>query len=180
MARQRGSRQVTAFPRRRKSWEEGPGGSITVSIAGAGNTVFLGSFISPTLDGLTLLRIRGALQFLLTASSVANGGMAGAFGIGLATVAAIIAGAASVPTPLTEQAWDGWLYWMPLQIHTVTATIADGVNAVTAQQAFEVDSRAMRKWKEEDGIYAMVEVGTETGVAVGELRFDSRVLLALP
>ena len=174
-----------AFPRRRKSWEEGPGDTSTVQVTSTAAT-FLGSALSPTLDGITLLRLRGRFQGFLVSSSVASGGFTGAFGIGVATAAAVTAGAASVPTPITEQSWDGWIYWTPVQL-TSGGIIAGGVtadhdevNSTIAAMDIEVDTKAMRKLKEEDAIYAMVEFGTETGTAIADFRFDSRVLLALP
>jgi len=165
--------------RRRTSWELGPGSCTEANITGVGS-FFLGDAISPTLDGLTLARIRGRLSFLLTSVSAAGSGFCGAFGIGIATAAAVTAGAASLPTPITEQAWDGWLFWMPIQLLGVTATIADGVNAAAVYQEMVVDTKAMRKMNIEDAVYAIVELEVEEDTAVMEARFDSRGLFFLP
>ena len=81
--------------------------------------------------------------------------------------------------PLTEQQWDGWLYWTPFSLHALTATIGEGVNAPGAYQRIVVDSKAMRKIAVEEGFYAALEV-TEIGVATMHGFFDSRMLFALP
>jgi hypothetical protein len=115
----------------------------------------------------------------LTASDAGPGGFSGAFGIGITTADAFGIGVTAVPTPLTERDWDGWLFWHAWNLKTVTATIADGVNAVGAFQRIEVDTKAMRKQDENMLIYGCME-GTEVGNAVLNWNFDSRLLVLLP
>ena len=96
-------------PRRRTEWSEGVGGNAVTMISIGGNTL-LGSFLVTTFGEETLVRVRGLLHCVLTAATAVGDGYFGAVGIGLATTAAVAAGAASVPTPITELGWDGWLY----------------------------------------------------------------------
>ena len=115
--------------RRRSSWEEGTGGTSVNSFT-ASQSAFLGSALAISQDGLTLARTRGYVRAILTTSTGANDGFSGAIGIGIATTAAVTAGAASVPTPITEQDWEGWIWWNPFSVQSATSTLADGVNAI--------------------------------------------------
>ena len=107
-------------------------------------------------------------------------------GIGIATLAAVTAGVASVPTPITEAGWDGWLWHMFFQCRA--AGIIDGsamgdtdaVNPTAAAVRFEIDSKAMRKFEDTDlAIYAALEV-SEVGTSTMVWSFDSRALFKLP
>jgi len=174
----RGSGRGRMAARRRTSWELGPGDCVETSVIGTG-TVFIGMALTPTIDGLTLARLRGRFSMFLTAASAAGDGFCGAFGIGLATAAAVSAGIGSVPTPITEQAWDGWLFWEPIQLFAGDKTAGD-VNWLPAVSQFVVDTKAMRKLVVEDALYAVLEVEVEEGTATAEVRFDSRTLMMLP
>jgi len=173
MGFRRGSNRGSVTPRRRKGWDFGPGGTA-VTVISASSSVFLGMFVQPTTDGLTLLRLRGMLSFYLTAAAAAADGFQGAIGIGIASAAAITAGAASVPTPITEQSADSWIFWSPISIHVPVAS-----NLLAGVQHHVVDTKAMRKLDDTDGIYAIVEL-VEVGAATIQLNFDSRILFALP
>jgi len=176
LALRRGSTRgrVTGSLRRNKGWEEGPGGTAITTIT-TSSSVFLGQAVQPTQDGLTLLRTRGLLSAYLTAGG-AGEGFQGAYGIGKATAAAVTAGIASVPTPITEQQWDGWLYWTPISVHQQSAFQATGH---TFQLADQLDSKAMRKIAQEEAFYMAIEV-VEIGTASMDVFFDSRMLFALP
>ena len=178
MATSRGGRHQVRSQRRRTSWELGPGGGGEVAITAVGSQ-FIDQVISPTIDGLTLARLRGRMSCFLTAATAAGDGFTGAWGIGVATAAAVAAGIGSVPTPFTEQAWDGWIYWSPIQVYVGDRTAGDSMYDV-ASQVEVVDTKAMRKLNIEDAIYAAVEIEVEEGTAVAELRFDSRTLMFLP
>jgi len=141
--------------------------------------------VSILADGVTLIRTRGRLQLYLEAATSGRDGFSGAFGIGVATTAAVVAGAASVPTPITEQDWEGWLFWTAIQLHagdpiTGDAVVdADLVNVQTAVQIVDIDSKAMRKLGEDMTIYGALEV-TEVGTATLDWSVDSRMLFKLP
>ena len=171
--------------RRRKGWDVGPGQAGPQSQISATTAVIASSAGAFGQDGLTVMRLRGEAMFFLSAATAVNDGFRGAFGIGIATTAAVVAGAASVPTPIGEQAWDGWMFWQPLRLIAAApidgsvSTDADGMNSVTASIRFEVDTKAMRKVAIDESIYAAIDV-TEVGTAVMNWFFDSRVLVALP
>jgi len=171
--------------KRRVGWNAGPLTSVggQVIAASAGSIAATGAAFQ--LDGLTTVRLRGELLMYLTESSVKDGGFVGAFGVGIVTNAAFTAGAASVPTPITEESWDGWLYHRYFSLLS-TSVIADTVsssddfgNAVTSVLRLEVDSKAMRKGAIDEVQFAAIEVN-EIGVASMTWNFRSRVLDKLP
>jgi hypothetical protein len=98
----------------------------------------------------------------LTLSSVAAAldGFTGAFGIGVINKTAFAAGVASVPTPIVEQAWDGWIFWHAFALLAPSGTL-DGNN----RMEIPVDTKAMRKLDDESTIYGVLEV-QEVGTAV--------------
>ena len=174
------SRRQIRVPRRLKSWDFGPGTNVAQAQFTAITGVILTDALSVIQDGATLLRLRGQLIYMLDTTSALTGGFTGAFGIGIATQAAVAAGAASVPLPVDEQDFDGWIFWRPFSMKSVTATIADGSNAVSVSERVDVDTKAMRKLREGDSIYAALQITSEVGSAVMQVFFDSRILIALP
>ena len=186
MARRSGFRPARVAPSRRISaWTVGPGGTTLEPVISASTTQFVGSAIqlSAGVEALTHVRLRGELLLWLQTSSVASGGYRGAFGIGIATLAAVTAGFASVPTPLTEADADNWLY------HRFFSLVSGGVlvladtkkgpdSDIVQSTRIEVDSKAMRKMRSEDAIYAIIEV-VEQGVATMNVSFNSRSLVKL-
>ena len=153
MAHRRGSIH-RGQTRRRNSWGFGPGDSATLFTSSASTAVgFIGSGIGPTIDGLTIARTRGSFQAWLTQAGLSEG-YSGAIGIGVVPQAAFVAGIASVPTPLTELDWDGWLFHRFFQLHTPVA--ADFTTEGTMIR-FEVDSKAMRKLNEDQIAYCAIE-----------------------
>jgi len=181
----RTTRFSSGFPRglttrHRTSWELGPGGTAPLSTS-VGGSFFLGSFVSPTIDNATTVRLRGELMMYLSLTTADGDGFAGAFGIGKASKAAITAGIASVPTPITEESADNWLYhrYFSLKSPQANASGAEpGGRILPAFLRIEVDSKAMRKLDINDGIYAVIEV-VEVGTARIEVAFNCRMLVKL-
>jgi len=185
MAVSRRSRSLRTSVRRRSNWEVGPrtsagggGQAISTSIA-----QIAGLAAQANIDGQTLIRTRGEVLMYLRSASGQSDGFNGAFGIGKATLAAFTAGAASVPTPVTEEAWDGWLYHRYFALVSAgpiaAATAAQEqlqVNNVVAALRFEVDSKAMRKIDADEVFYAAIEV-TEVGTSDMVWNFNSRLLV---
>ena len=124
------------------------------------------------------MRIRGQLDFMLTLATAAGDGFQGAFGIGIATTTAIVAGVGSVPTPITEQGDENWLYWHALSIHNPVVSSAE-INGQGPYQRLIVDTKAMRKLPDGMSLYAIAEV-VEIGTATSTMFFDSRLLVLLP
>ena len=177
MARLRRGSFPARGPRRLNSWDDGTGGVPAQTITGS-TVAFVGNAVSVLTDGTTLVRTRGQLDVILAAASAAGDGYQGAFGIGVTTQAAVAVGITAVPTPITEQTWDGWLYWTPISVHVGEATAGDK-NWASGAQRTTVDSKAMRKLKEDQSIFAVWEV-TEIGTATATIFWDSRALFKLP
>ena len=184
MALRRSKFQRTSV-RHRSNWEIGPetagGGApqgLTTSAA-----QLAGSFVNALLDAQTLIRTRGEFLGLLLTAGSAGDGFHGAFGIAKATSTAITAGVASVPAPLSEESWDGWLYHRyfnlfaggPIAVATAAQETLQHA-ATTAALRLEVDSKAMRKIDIDEGFYAVIEV-REHGVATMDWAFNSRILV---
>jgi len=180
VARQfRGSSRGRTLPARRKTfWAAGPGGSTTTQISAASGSAFIGSANAANVDGLTVVRIRGELLMYLSAAGSAQDGFTGAFGIGIASLAAVTAGVASVPTPLVEQDSENWLYWKAFSIRSSSSTLASS-NAGESVLRVTIDTKAMRKFPQDLSIYSIIEAN-ETGAAVMQVTFDSRILALLP
>ena len=191
MAASRSMRSPRSFarsPRRKTAWEVGP---ETAGLGGPQELIVSSSNLAGTstvflFDGDTHVRLRGELLLFLKLATAAGDGFHGAFGVGIATTPAIVAGIASLPTPLDEEAWDGWLYHRYFSLFaggTIAAATAqqqaDGVNATTAALRLEVDSKAMRKTAVDMGMFAIIQV-VEHGGSTMEWSFNCRTLIKLP
>ena len=125
-------------------------------------------------EALTLVRTRGRFDFSLSSYTSAGDGYQGAVAIGLASLPAFTAGIGSLPTPISEMGWDGWLWHSIVGIHSALAAGATAVGQI-ASISLEVDSKAMRKLTDQMVIFAAIEV-VELGTASLNVFFDSRML----
>ncbi len=174
MARRgRFSRQgLTTSPRHRPAWSGGPEGLLALS--GSGNSIFaIGA--QSLLDEVTIIRTRGIFNVQLNTFAGINEGFVGAAGICVVSENAFAAGVGSIPTPVTDEAWDGWLWFQFFSIKAITATVADGSNAVAIQEKFVIDSKAMRRTHITDVEVVVIEV-TEVGTAVMAAQLVTRSL----
>ncbi len=168
--------------RRKTSWTVGPSGTI-VGLAAAGSTLFTTGAQS-TVDGLTMVRTRGELQAHLTDTTAAGDGFP-RIACGLCVVAenAFDAGVASVPAPLTDISWDGWLWHRLFGLVSNEAigpsAISHAVNTDLSTFRTEIDSKAMRKLKGSDVVIAVFETGAEVGTAVMDVSINTRILSKL-
>ena len=183
MAYSRGSPRgpIRISTRRLTSWQVGPGGTAP-TVVNSAVSIFLGSAIQAVTDGVTIIRIRGEFVWWLDLAMASNDGFAGAFGIGIASFAAVTAGAASVPTSITEESSENWLYHRYLSVKSLVAFAAAAAQdgpSVASSVRFEVDTKAMRKLPSDLAIYAMLEV-VEVGTAGSQIAFNSRSLIKLP
>jgi len=171
------TRLSPSLPRRKTAWDVGPGGGGIITLTGTVATI-LGTGSQLTTDGITLVRTRGHMNMWLDLVAAKTDGFVGAFGIGVVTSQAFAIGVTAMPTPFTDMDWDGWLFHQFVSIRGLdpaTDLNPDGPRF----QRFEVDSKAMRKLKEDDTIFAMIDV-VESGTATARLDFNSRVLFKLP
>ena len=79
----------------------------------------------------------------------------GAWGMGIVSAQAFVAGAASIPGPYTDVEWDGWFahgFWGFRQ--TAAGTVG---NLVVNSQFMEIDNKAMRKINDTDVMVVMAE-----------------------
>ncbi len=164
-------------PRRQTSWALGPESSAQ-NVASSTTQIWTVATV-PVIEGLTIVRTRGFIRCLLTTVSAADSGFSGAFGIGVTNQNAVAVGVGSVPTPITDLDWDGWLWHSFFDVRSITATIADGANAVAMEWSMEIDSKAMRKLNDtETAVFGATEV-TETGTAVMNIHAQCRQLVKL-
>ncbi len=168
--------------RRKSTWDLGPGdnGPLTAFIASGTQ---LTSGVTPVVEGITVVRIRGRLQLRLVTAVSSADGFHGAFGIGIITAAAFTAGVASVPTPITEMGWNGWLFHQMLSLKAVQPIAAAGVSLAGDESSsvlnMEVDTKAMRKFGSDMVLFGAIEL-TEVGDAALDWYFNTRALYKLP
>ncbi len=169
----RGRRQKT-----KTFWDLGPGGDDiatldSVAIATT-TTVILGAGVTPVGQPLTVIRLHGFLELVMTQGTSAADGMNWAFGVGVVTADAFAAGVASVPNPFDDIAWNGWMVHKMGGLHTPIAGVA--TNRPDSNQSIEIDSKSMRKLNLNEVMFASMQTG-EQGAATMQTRFASRILL---
>ena len=160
--------------KRLTNWGSGPGGTAINQIS-ASSSLILGAGVTFGAAG-TVVRIRGWLSLWLSSYTTASDGFQGAVGIGLASETVFDAGIASLPTPITEEAWDGWLWHQYFGIYGGLAAGSTAVGVTAGDFGVPIDSKAMRKVSDQMVIYAALE-GIESGAAVLNITLDSRMLL---
>jgi len=171
---------VGAHQRRRTGWEEGPGiqdAGAPVSISGSSSQI-LGTAQAATTDGLTIVRTRGIIELVQKTATAAGDGFVGAFGIGIASAAAIAVGVTAVPTPITEVEWDGWLYHQFFSVHSFGAQATLDTGGLVPVRV-DIDSKAMRKLDSQEAVYLAFEF-VVAGTASMSVFATSRMLLKLP
>jgi len=167
-------------PRRLTAWDLGPGGDDlgtldNVSVVSDSN-VILGAGVTPLIPAITVVRIRGFIEVNLVAADAALSGFNFAAGIGIVTLDAFTAGAASVPNPFSDIQWPGWLWHHLGGIHAPQEIL--DLNQVAAQR-IEVDSKAMRKVRLNEVMTLIMSFG-ETATATVNVRAATRALVKLP
>ena len=184
-------RRRSSFPRsggqrRKSSWSVGPDNQNGTALTG--NAVNIWAISSqPTVSGLTLVRTRGEFLIFLETATAAGDGYVGAVGIGVATTAAVAVGVTAVPTPITEEDWDGWLWHSYFHVVAPSALTAagtskevSGIAGGSALVRIPIDSKAMRKLEDSDfSVFGAVEVA-EIGTATMRYYAATRLLVKLP
>ena len=175
----RGSRypRISASSRRKTVWDGGPlevDGSVTSSVARLWST----AVVLATAENITIVRIRGIIHLVVQTASANGAGFRGAIGIGIFPTAAVTAGVASLNIPNSDPDWGGWMWHQFFDVRSITATIADGVNAGVLHQRIEIDSKAMRKMGPQQSLVGITEV-VESDTASMEIQAQTRVLVKL-
>jgi len=177
VATSRGSHRVLPS-RRRKAWDAGIGQSGPQTVLSATGSLLVTAGVTPTIDGVTLLRIRGMLTMFIGSAAAALDGFSGAFGIGVVRDNAFAAGVSSCPVPLTNAGDSQWVFWEAFSIKSIGSAIDDAAGAL-ALLRIPIDTKAMRKLNTEDTIYGAIQV-VEVGTSTLNWHVDTRALLALP
>ena len=126
------------------------------------------------------MRIRGQIVLNLSVvTAIGDGFDAVAVGICNVSENAFDAGVASVPTPLADLAWDGWIYHQLVGRMFGPETAELGASVLDSVR-MDIDSKAMRKTRFSDVLIGVVEVGTETGTATLLFSGITRILDKLP
>ncbi len=165
--------------RRRTGWFKGPSEVTPTSITGIGSLLW-DTGLQAIDNGLTVARIRGEITLsLTTVTTVLDGFREVAAGICVVSENAFDAGTASVPSPLTDVAWDGWMW------HELYSQFRGFSTTPTGQSPLEairmpIDTKAMRKLKATDVLIGVVETGVEVGTASLLFGASTRALLFLP
>ena len=164
-------------PRRLTAWGLGP--QMTDQSITATGKVIWSTGIGIVEQVATLVRTRGAFMARVLSVAAATDSMVGAIGLGIVSTDAFAVGATAVPGPFTDPEWDGWLWHQYYTLAGVTATAADGSNAVGFVRRFEIDSKAMRKINGNEILMGVFEVGVETGTMSIRVSGDTRILLKI-
>ena len=101
-------------------------------------------------------------------------------GVGMAVVSeqSSAVGVTAVPTPLTEEAWDGWLYHRYFALFANSLTESEFLGSDGATLETEIDSKAMRKLQIDQAIFMAIEVA-EVGTATMFWSANTRTLVKL-
>ena len=167
-------------PRRQSSWAIGPFGS-TAHTTSASKVFPTGA--QALLDGLTIVRIRGELVGALSGAAAALDGFSRVgVGICITNENAAGLGITAIPTPLTDIAWEGWIWHSIFSLFSpgiIAGGAADDAPTASAMIRMVIDSKAMRKIKNTDVVTGVVETADEVGSANMTLKMNTRMLTKL-
>jgi len=119
-------------------------------------------------------------MMLTVVTSVFDGFVDSAVGIGITTEEAFsVGGTTSLPSPLEDIDWDGWLYHQVVGQFAGFSTTETGRGPMEAVR-MEIDSKAMRKFEDGMVVFGCVELGVEAGAATIQFGAHTRLLVKLP
>ncbi len=180
--RKRSSSGFARGPRRLTSWSIGPGHdgllSGDVTAFSTSTAQIIGAGVIPVIPALTIVRIHGSLLLSLTAADAQRSGFQFVAGIGVASLDAFTAGAASLPDPFDDTDWPGWMWQFSADLRTAVGAIAVGDPSVNPMRVV-VESKSMRKLRINEVLFLSVQAG-ETGTSTMDVRAYTRVLAKLP
>ncbi len=148
-------------------------GSTTLDVLGAvdaGSGTDEGDEFSTLPEECTILRARGSLLFPKNTAGAGATDVADqyAFGFGVTDIRTIVN--ATVPGPIVDTDWDGWMFLRQSALPPVEAN--SGI----------VDVKAMRKIKTGDAFFLAAQAvnGNASVTPLGQFQFDLRLLILLP
>jgi len=163
--------------RRRTGWNFGPGTTGAIQSASASGALLFTEGSAATLDGLTLVRIRGDLLISLATAANNAEGYFGAVGIGQVTAEAFGVGITAIPTPVADDNDEIWIWHQYFHLNVGSSSIVNDVGRAAIR--YQVDSKAMRKSNLGDVIFMAAEF-TEVGTSIINFQAQTRVLDKLP
>ena len=171
------SGRAAGSSRRRTEWTAGPLNSTVVSSTSSG--ALLVSTAQEANEATTVVRIRGEIALWLpVVTTIGDGFINFAAAIGIVSADAFTAGVASVPAPLADPDWGGWLWYhagASLIGFETTEVLRGPIGAVR----IPIDTKAMRKMSPNEAIFGIVEFGTEVGTATVSFVMNTRMLFKL-
>ena len=164
--------------RRLTQWNEGPHSVATQSVTGAGNTIW--GIGQSGFSKLTIVRIRGEfVAWLEVVGSIGDGFTRLTMGIGIASTDAFTQGGPSLPSPVSDADWNGWIWHAELG-PLVGLSVTESENTGPLSQVrVPIDTKAMRKLSPNETVFGAVATSAEIGVATMVFGANTRMLLKL-
>ena len=140
-------------------WGRSPADATSSSLAAS--TAVLDATAVPVAEGETIVRVRGEI-IVGSDQAAVNERWAGALGFCIASDQAVTAGIASLPTPYSDQDFDGWFVhrYFGGEFLFLDST---GVQGLGRMDRFAFDSKAMRKFAQGQTLCVIVENGAAVG-----------------
>jgi len=158
--------------KRKTTWSGLVPQTALTAVAGSAQAIL--ETFTPTVDGMTIVRVRG-LFGVVTDQLAASEDMMGAVGLGVVTEQASSIGITAVPHPDTDSDWGGWLWH---QYYSAAFLFGDATGfAGDAMARFVMDSKAMRKIGLQERLVLVIENSGVRGIQISN---SFRVLLKLP
>ena len=130
--------------------------------------------MTTVLRSSTLVRTRGEIHVGMDPGAIDDTMVVGV-GLIVATDQAIAAGAASLPSPIDDGDAD-WLWHGLFGLHA--ATIVSGDDWIGQSSRREIDSKAMRKVKQNDNLVVVYDSSVLAGSPTADVVIGARFLLA--
>ena len=177
MALSNRSRHPRNYRRRSTTWELGPFGVRAFS---AGTPLLVPTNAQALIDGLTIVRVRGEMLLQLATIDASLSGFS-RIGVGMCVVTenAFNGGSTTVPAPIADIGWNGWLWHWTGTITGTSSATTDVATSPAGIVRVPIDSKAMRIFKNTDVLIGVIEAEDEVGVATANMMFNTRVLVKL-
>jgi len=162
---------------RQTEWGDGPIDATVQSITAAGTTI-VGTGQLATIKQ-TIVRIRGAITLWLPVVTAIGDGFSGVtVGIGIVSFEAFTAGAGSMPSPISDPDWPGWIYYENLGAFVGLETTEVARGPMGAARVV-IDTKAMRKIGINEIVFGAVAATAEVGTATLSFVMRTRMLAKL-